>query len=256
MIQFNLFFFSTSIPQSHDNIQLKEVIEVYRILVVEDEYHIRHIIQEYFSLKDVEVVEACNGYEALNNLDESIDLILLDIMMPGIDGYEVCKLLRQRTDKPILFISALSEDENQLKAYELGADDYITKPFKPSILYAKCIAMIKRDQKLEQEFITLGHIQLDKMNHLLIVDDETFELSHKEYELLTYLCEHPNQLLNRDQILNKIWGYDYYGDGRAVDTYIKKLRKKLGKYAHYIQTVIKTGYILKVVDENVETNIK
>lgn len=218
---------------------------MYKVLVVEDEYHIRNIIKEYFTLKDVEVVEACNGYEALDNLDESIDLILLDIMMPGIDGYEVCKLLREKTNKPILFISALSEDENQLKAYELGADDYITKPFKPSILYAKCVAMIKRDQKLEQEFITLGHIQLDKMNHLLIVDGETFELSHKEYELLAYLCEHPYQLLNRHQILNKIWGYDYYGQGRAVDTYIKKLRKKLGKYQYYIHTVFKVGYMFK-----------
>lgn len=231
---------------------------MYKVLVVEDEYHIRHIITEYFTLNDVEVIEACNGYEALDYIDDSIDLILLDIMMPGIDGYEVCKLLRLKSNKPILFMSALSEDENQLKAYELGADDYITKPFKPSILYAKCMAMIKRDKKLEQDTITLGHIQIDKINHLLIVDDETMELAHKEYELLVYLCEHPNQLLNRIQILNKIWGYDYYGDGRAVDTYIKKLRKRLGKYSYYIQTVIKTGYILKVVDNNetVKTNIK
>lgn len=231
---------------------------MYKILIIEDEYHIRNIIKEYFSLNHLEVIEACNGYEALNLMNESIDLILLDIMMPGIDGYEVCKLLRGKTKKPLLFISALSEDENQLKAYQLGADDYITKPFKPSILYAKCMAMIKRDQKIEQEIITLGHIQLDKTNHLLIVDNQLIELSHKEYELLVYLCEHPHQLLNRDQILNKIWGYDYYGDGRAVDTYIKKLRKKLGIYACYIQTVIKTGYMLKVVsdDEIIQTNTR
>ena len=231
---------------------IEEVIKMFKILVIEDEYHIRHIIKEYFSLKDMEVIEAYNGYEGLQLIDSSIDLILLDIMMPGIDGYEVCKLLREKTNKPILFISALSEDENQLKAYELGADDYITKPFKPSILYAKCLAMIKRDQKLEQDIFTLGHIQLDKVNHILTIDEKTIELSHKEYELLSYLCEHSNQLLTRTQILNKIWGYDYYGDGRAVDTYIKKLRKKLGKYSCYIQTVIKTGYILKVVNDDEE----
>jgi DNA-binding response OmpR family regulator len=250
--------FSTSITHCIVKICLKEVRDMYKILIIEDEYHIRNIIKEYFSLNHLEVIEACNGYEALNLMNESIDLILLDIMMPGIDGYEVCKLLREKTKKPLLFISALSEDENQLKAYQLGADDYITKPFKPSILYAKCMAMIKRDQKIEQEIITLGHIQLDKTNHLLIVDNQSIELSHKEYELLVYLCEHPQQLLNRDQILNKIWGYDYYGDGRAVDTYIKKLRKKLGIYACYIQTVIKTGYMLKVVsdDEIIQTNTR
>ena len=144
-----------------------------------------------------------------------------------------------------------------MMAYELGADDYITKPFKPSILYLKCLAMMKRDQKIEEMYLEFGHVKLDKMNHVLIIDGQSIILAHKEYELLLYLCNHHNQLLTRQQILDKIWGYDYYGDGRAVDTYIKKLRKKLGKYSVYIQTVIKTGYIFKVVniDESIETNI-
>ena len=229
---------------------MREVIDMYKILIVEDEYHIRQIIKDYFSLKDIEVVEACNGYEAIELMNESIDLILLDIMMPGIDGYETCKQLRIKTKRPIIFMSALSEDENQLMAYALGADDYITKPFKPSILHAKCIAIIKRDKKVEEEKSVYGHIELDKVNHILIIDGKEIELAHKEYELLVYLCNHHNQLLSRNQILDKIWGYDYYGDGRAVDTYIKKLRKKLGKYSTYIQTVIKTGYIFRVVNED------
>ncbi|MEG0367349.1 MAG: response regulator transcription factor [Coprobacillus sp.] len=223
---------------------------MYKILVVEDEYHIRNIIKEYFMARDVVVIEASQGYEALQLMNHDIDLMLLDIMMPGIDGYEVCKQLRMKYDKPIVFISALSEDENQLKAYELGADDYITKPFRPSILYAKVIAIIKRDQKVEENIIKLGHIILNKINHTLLIDDNPVILAHKEYELLEYLCQNHDRLLTREQILDKIWGYDYYGDGRAVDTYIKKLRKKLGRYSAYIQTVIKTGYMIKVVEKD------
>ena len=208
---------------------------MYKVLIIEDEFHIRQIIKDYFSLKGIEVVEATQGYEALSMINETIDLILLDIMMPGIDGYEVCKQLRLKTEKPIIFMSALSQD-------------YIIKPFQLSLLHAKVIAMIKRDQKKEENILTVGHLQLDRINRILIIDQQKITLAHKEYELLEYLCMHVNQLLTRQQILDHIWGYDYYGDGRAVDTYIKKLRKKLGKYACYIQTVIKTGYMLKVVN--------
>ncbi len=223
---------------------------MYKILIVEDEYHIRNIIHEYFAMKNIEVVEACNGYEALELMNDNIDLILLDIMMPGIDGYEVCKQLRMKSSKPIIFISALQEEQNQLMAYDLGADDYITKPFKPSLLYAKCLAIIRRDKKVEEDIITFGKIKLDKINHLLIIDEKLQVLANKEYELLSYLCQYEGRLLSREQILNHVWGYDYFGDGRAIDTYIKKLRKKLGKYSSYIQTVIKTGYMFKVVNND------
>lgn len=223
---------------------------MYKILIVEDEYHIRNIIHEYFAMKNIEVVEACNGYEALELMNDNVDLILLDIMMPGIDGYEVCKQLRMKSSKPIIFISALQEEQNQLMAYDLGADDYITKPFKPSLLYAKCLAIIKRDKKVEEDIITFGKIKLDKINHLLIIDEKLQVLANKEYELLSYLCQFEGRLLSREQILNHVWGYDYFGDGRAIDTYIKKLRKKLGKYSSYIQTVIKTGYMFKVVNND------
>ena len=225
---------------------------MYKIMVVEDEYHIRNIIKEYFSIRDIDIVEACNGYEALEYIDNSIDLILLDIMMPGIDGYEVCKIIREKYKVPILFLSALSEDKNQLLAFELGADDYITKPFKVSILLAKCKAIIKRERKEEDNNINVGHIQLDKINHILTVDGESTVLAHKEYELMCLLIKNKDRLLSRELILDRIWGYDYFGDGRAVDTYIKRLRKKLGKYSCYIQTVVKAGYMFKVVNDDEE----
>lgn len=228
---------------------------MYKVLIVEDEYHIRNIIREYLCVRNIEVVEACQGYEALELMNENIDLVLLDIMMPGIDGYEVCKQLRQLYNVPIIFISALSQEHDQLMAYELGGDDYIMKPFKLSILYAKIMALIKRDKKMNQDIMKIGAIQLDNINHLLIVDGNIISLENKEYELLYFMCVHQNQTLTRQQILNKIWGYDYFGDGRAIDTYIKKIRKKLGKYSCYIQTIIKTGYILKVVDTD-EKDIK
>ena len=220
---------------------------MYQVLLIEDDFDIRHIIKTYFEKREIQIIEACDGHQGLSLMHSQIQLVLLDIMMPGIDGYEVCKQLRLKTKRPVIFMSALSQEENQLLAYQLGADDYIIKPFQLSLLHAKVIAMIKRDQKKEEDILSVGHLQLDRINRILIIDQQRISLAHKEYELLEYLCMHVNQLLTRQQILDHIWGYDYYGDGRAVDTYIKKLRKKLGKYACYIQTVIKTGYMLKVV---------
>ena len=178
-------------------------------------------------------------------------------MLPGITGEAVLEEIRKKGNLPVIVLTAKDSLDEKVKVLTSGADDYITKPFKPSILYLKCLAMMKRDQKIEEMYLEFGHVKLDKMNHVLIIDGQSIILAHKEYELLLYLCNHHNQLLTRQQILDKIWGYDYYGDGRAVDTYIKKLRKKLGKYSVYIQTVIKTGYIFKVVniDESIETNI-
>jgi len=227
---------------------------MYQILLVEDEYHLREIIKEYFAMKEIEVIEASQGYEALDKLNDQIDLVLLDIMMPGIDGYEVCRKIRESYAVPIIFISALSEDENQLLAYELGADDYMIKPFRPSVLYAKSLAVLRR---VKQEVVytqNYGKISIDKNSHLLSYDGKKIPLTDKEFELLDYLCQHQGKLLAREHLLSEIWGYDYYGDGRAVDTYIKKLRKKLGIYACYIQTIVKTGYLFKVVDINEEND--
>lgn len=221
---------------------------MYKILLVEDEKLVRDFIITYFSKREIEIVEATNGYEALEKLEKSFDLILLDIMMPGIDGYEVCKQIRNTKQTPIIFISALSQDEDQLLAYDIGADDYITKPFKPSLLYAKCIALIKRDKK-EEVKKAIGKIILHPLTHHIEIQDSYIKLSHKEYQLLEYLIKNQGHILSRQQILDTIWGYDYYGDARAVDTYIKKLRKQLGKYHYYIQTIVKSGYVFEVKEE-------
>jgi len=213
-----------------------------KVLLVEDEKLIRLFIVEYFSKQGAHVVEASDGYEALALLDESFDLVLLDIMMPGIDGYEVCKLIRQKSNIPILFISALSEDENKLKGYELGADDFISKPFTPSLLYAKCSALLKRLKQMNHS-LDEGMIHIDEDTHEVFIDEQKVALSHKEYSMLIYFIENKRKILSRDQLLDHIWGYDYYGDQRIVDTYVKKLRKKLLGASSYIQTIVKIGYM-------------
>lgn len=216
-----------------------------KILLVEDEKLIRQFIVEYFQKQGEEVVEASDGYEGLPLLDDSFDLVLLDIMMPGIDGYEVCKQIRQKNDIPILFISALSDDDNKLKGYDLGADDFISKPFTPSLLYAKCNALLKRFKRDEEQGETIdeGIIHINDDTHEVFIHDEKITLSHKEYQMLIYFIDNKRKILSRDQLLGHIWGYDYYGDQRIVDTYVKKLRKKLGEAATYIQTVVKIGYM-------------
>lgn len=221
-----------------------------KVLLVEDEKLIRMFIVEYFTKQNAEVIEASDGYEGLALLDDSFDIVLLDIMMPGIDGYEVCKLMRQKSNIPILFISALSEEDNKLKGYDVGADDFISKPFTPSLLYAKCNALLKRFQKADDHETTLheGKISIDENTHEVFVEDQPIKLSHKEYMMLIYFIENKRKILSRDQLLDRIWGYDYYGDQRIVDTYVKKLRKKLLGASSYIQTIVKIGYMFDVKD--------
>lgn len=216
-----------------------------KVLLVEDEKLIRMFIVDYFSKMDALVVEAAEGYEALSLFDDTFDIVLLDIMMPGIDGYEVCKMIRQKSEVPILFISALGEEDDKLKGYSLGADDFISKPFTPSLLYAKCCALLKRVKK-ETLFLQEGVITVDEDTHEVMVGDTFIQLSHKEYMLLVYLMKNKRKILSRDQLLDYIWGYDYYGDQRIVDTYVKKLRKKLLGASSYIQTVVKIGYMFDV----------
>ena len=219
-----------------------------KVLLVEDEKLVRLFIKEYFAKKDAEVVEASDGHQGLELLDESFDVVLLDIMMPGIDGYEVCKLIRQRSDVPILFISALSEDENKLKGFDVGADDFISKPFTPSVLYAKCNALVKRMNKNEK-IIHEGIIEVNEDTHEVSVDHELVQLSYKEYSMLMYFIENKRKVLSRDQLLDYLWGYDYYGDQRIVDTYVKKLRKKLNGASSYIQTIVKVGYMFDIKEK-------
>ena len=197
-----------------------------KILIVEDEAKLLEILCDYFSSKGELPVEASNGIQALELIDENeFDAVLLDIMMPELDGLSVCRAVRRTNDVPIIFLTALSDEEDKLLGYELGADDYVTKPFTMSVLYAKTMALIKRNQRS-------------------VLAKEVF-LTPKEFALLRCLMQNKNLVMSREQLLVKCWGYDYEGESRAVDTHIKRLREKLGDYAECIKTVIKAGYRLE-----------
>lgn len=222
---------------------------MYKILLVEDDKNIREIIVKYFSKRDFIVIEAIDGYEALSKISCSIDLVLLDIMMTGIDGLEVCYQIRLKHQCPIIFISALCDEETQLKAFELGGDDYISKPFLPSVLYAKCVAICKRQYQNQMNIKQFHDLSIDYTTHQVWVQNKEIHLAYKEYLLLEYLTKNPYRLLEREQILDVIWGYDYYGDCRAVDTYIKKVRHKIAP-CQYIHTVFKVGYVFRDGENN------
>lgn len=221
---------------------------MYKVLLVEDEKRMQTIIVDYFKVKKCKVYCAGNGMEAMESIkNEKFDLILLDIMMPGLDGFSVCRQIRQTMDIPIIFVTAKVDEEDTLKGYTLGADDYITKPFSLSVLYAKSIAIIKRAKgMIVEDKVRANEICVDCKAHQVTVHNQEVRLAPMEYKLLLYLIYNKNQILTREQILVKLWGYDYSGDDRALDTHIKKLRKALGSSGKYIRTVIKVGYRLEV----------
>ena len=221
----------------------------YKILIVEDEPKLREVLCDYFRSKGEIPSEADNGISALDLAEnQDYDAVLLDIMMPGLDGFGVCRALRRDSDVPIIFLTALSDEEDKLFGYELGADDYVTKPFSMSVLYAKITALIKRNRgnMLSGNKIELGKITLELSSRRVWADNAEIPLTPKEYALLLCLVRNKNMVLSREQLLIKCWGYDYDGDIRAVDTHIKRLREKLGMHAECIKTVIKAGYMLEV----------
>ena len=219
-----------------------------RILIVEDEAYIRDILCDYFRNKGDQPFEAVNGIEALSLIEENeYDAVLLDIMIPQLDGLSVCRAVRKTNDIPIIFLTALSDEEDKLLGYELGADDYVTKPFSMSVLYAKTIALIKRNKRtvLASNRIEAGGIVMDLDTRKVVAGRREVALTPKEFALLRCLMQNKNIVLSREQLLVKCWGYDYEGESRAVDTHIKRLREKLGDYADCIKTVIKAGYRLE-----------
>lgn len=219
-----------------------------RILIVEDEAKLREVLCDYFRSKGEEPVEACDGVQALAMLQETtFDAVLLDIMMPGLDGLSVCRAVRKTNDVPIIFLTALSDEEDKLLGYELGADDYVTKPFTMSVLYAKIIALIKRNQRnvLAGDRMEAAGITLELSRRRAFVGKKAVELTPKEYDILRCLMQNKNMVMSREQLLIQCWGYDYEGESRAVDTQIKRLREKLGDHAACIKTVIKAGYRLE-----------
>lgn len=220
----------------------------HKILIVEDEAKLREVLCDYFASRGERPIQACDGFEALARMEEcEFDAVLLDIMMPGLDGLSVCRAVRKTNDVPILFLTALSDEEDKLLGYELGADDYITKPFSLSVLYAKTMALIKRNERsvLAGDRIEAGGITLVRSTRKVFAGKQEIALTPKEYALLLCLMQNKNRVLSREQLLVKCWGYDYEGESRAVDTHIKRLREKLGDCASCIQTVIKAGYRLE-----------
>lgn len=221
----------------------------YRILVVEDEQKLRAVLCDYFASKQDIAFPAVDGADALRLAGEQeFDAVLLDIMMPELDGFSVCRTLRKSNDVPILFLTSLSDEDDKLYGYELGADDYVTKPFSLSVLYAKITALIKRRQgnMLFGDRLEAGALSIRLSSHRVFAGRTEITLTPKEYALLECLMKNRNLIMSREQLLVKCWGYDYEGESRAIDTHIRRLREKLGDYAGYIKTVIKAGYKLEV----------
>ncbi len=219
------------------------------ILVVDDESRMRKLIKDFLAVKGFSMLEAEDGEKALQVYEENsqkIDLILLDVMMPKLDGWSVLRQIRQTSKVPIIMLTARGEEQDELFGFELGVDEYISKPFSPKILVARVEAILKRTQGDTKEVKDYGGIEIDKEGRTVTVDGKVLELSLREYELLVYLVENENIALSRDKILNNVWNYDYYGDSRTIDSHIKKIRHKLGKRGKYIKTMRGVGYKFEI----------
>ena len=220
-----------------------------KVLVVDDEARMRKIVKDFLVAKDYKVVEASNGEEAIDIVyeDKDIDLVLLDVMMPKMDGWETCREIRKVSQVPIIMLTAKSDGTDELLGYNLGIDEYITKPFSPKILVARIDAILRRTNKLnEEDIITAGRLNINKTSHVVSVDGNSIELSYKEFELLCYFAENKGIALSREKILNNVWNYDYFGDARTIDTHVKKIRSKLGDCGDYIKTIWGMGYKFEV----------
>lgn len=219
----------------------------YSMLIVEDDAQIREIIEDYFTSKKenvFEVFKAENGLVAEQMIGENeYDLILLDVMLPYLDGFSLCKMIRKKSDVPVIFLTARTLEEDVLLGFETGCDDYVTKPFSLVALYAKSIALLNRAKgTVLNESLTIGKISINPKSMEVIANGSKVELAPKEFELLLYLARHKNWVVERDTLLNAIWGYEYEGGDRVVDNHIKKLRKNLGSAGEQIKTVISKGY--------------
>ena len=219
------------------------------ILVVDDEQRMRKLIKDFLTAKGYSILEAEDGEKALQVYEENkskITLILLDVMMPKLDGWSVLRQIRQESKVPIIMLTARGEEQDELFGFELGVDEYISKPFSPKILVARVEAILKRTAPDSKEVKDYGGVEIDKEGRTVKVDGKLIELSLREYELLTYLVENKDIALSRDKILNNVWNYDYYGDSRTIDSHIKKIRHKLGKKGKYIKTIRGVGYKFEV----------
>ena len=215
-----------------------------KILVVDDESRIRKIIRDFLVREGYVVCEAEDGEAALDIFcsNNDIDLIIMDVMMPKMDGWQLCKEVRKLSKVPILMLTAKSEEQDELKGFELGVDEYISKPFSPKILTARVNALLRRTTGDNEEILDIAGITVNKIAHTVTIDGKEIDLSFKEFELLTYFMENRGIALSREKILNNVWNYDYYGDARTIDTHIKKLRSKMGEKGKFISTIWGMGY--------------
>ncbi len=219
------------------------------ILVVDDEFRMRKLVKDFLQKEDYNVIEAADGEEAIKLFEENkekINLILLDVMMPKLDGWSALRQIRQESKVPVIMLTARGEEQDELFGFELGVDEYVTKPFSPKILIARIKAIINRTDNKEKENRNYGGIEINTEGRTVTVDGKLIELSLREYELLKYLLDNENVALSRDKILNNVWNYDYYGDSRTIDSHIKKIRHKLGKKGKYIKTIRGVGYKFEV----------
>ena len=223
-------------------------MEKYKILVVDDESRMRKLVRDFLVKQNFEVVEAEDGEDALNQFyaQKDIALIILDVMMPKINGWDVCREIRETSKIPIIMLTAKGEESDELQGFDIGADEYISKPFSPRILVARVEAILRRTNREEEESLELGGISIDKLGHQVTANGKVLDLSYKEFELLVYFMENRGIALSREKILNHVWNYDYFGDARTIDTHVKKLRSKLGDKGEYIKTIWGMGYKFEV----------
>lgn len=223
-------------------------MEKIKILVVDDEERMQKLLSDFLKMKDYEVLLAGNGEEAIVLFfkEKSIALIILDVMMPKMDGWTALKTIREHSKVPVIMLTARSEENDELKGFDYGADEYISKPFSPKILVARVEALLRRSGVQKEELLEVGGIVIDEAAHSVTVDGKPIELSFKEYELLQYFVENKGIALSREKILNNVWNYDYFGDARTIDTHVKKLRAKLMDKGDYIKTVWGMGYKFEV----------
>ncbi len=220
-----------------------------KILVVDDESRMRKLVGDFLLKKDYRVIEAADGQEAIDIFFEQndISLVILDVMMPKMDGWEVLKEIRTYSKVPVIMLTAKGDERDELNGFDLGVDEYITKPFSPKILVARVDALLRRSNLITEEAkVEAGGIVLDKASHTVTIDGKSIELSFKEFELLTYFMENRGLALSREKILNHVWNYDYFGDARTIDTHVKKLRSKMGDKGDYIKTIWGMGYKFEV----------
>lgn len=215
-----------------------------KILVVDDESRMRKLVHDFLAKQGYQVLEAENGEEAVDIFfsDKNISLVILDVMMPKMDGWQVCREIRQYSQVPIIMLTAKSDERDELMGFNLGVDEYISKPFSPKILVARVEAILRRANAVQEEAMEIGGIVLDKSAHSVKIDGQPVDLSVKEFELLEYFLTNKGVALSREKILNNVWNYDYFGDARTIDTHVKKLRSKMGEKGDYIKTIWGMGY--------------